>query len=309
MKPRRRRGRRETLGKVSAFSVSPRLNEIRAIDKTVKLEFTKMHGLGNDMIVIDSLQTGFIASPDQARFLCDRRWGIGADQILILLPSKIADFKMRIFNSDGSEVEMCGNGIRCLARFIRERGLSAKKALAIETLAGIIRPEIAGGMVRVDMGEPIFDAAKVPVRGQGKIQNTVLMVDGDPFEISAVSMGNPHCVIVSDNVDDVPLSEIGPKIEHHPWFPQRANVEFVQVIDRHRIKVRVWERGAGLTLACGTGACAAAVALMDQKITERRITVALPGGDLDISWDPETNRVWMTGPAVEVFRGEITIPG
>jgi len=275
----------------------------------LQLRFTKMHGLGNDMIVIDSLGGGFVPTPGQARFLCDRRRGVGADQILVLLPSNKADFIMRIFNADGSEVEMCGNGIRCLALYIRDRGLSAKNPLAIETLAGIIRPEIVGKLVRVDMGKPVFDPAKVPVkiRGQRKVKDTVLRVDDDTFRMSAVSMGNPHCVIPVDDVDAVPLSTIGPRIEHHPWFPKRTNVEFVEAISRTRLKVRVWERGAGATLACGTGACAAAVGMMDLGKAGRKVTATLPGGDLEIRWDRKTNHVWMTGPAVEVFNGSINL--
>jgi diaminopimelate epimerase len=266
-----------------------------------------MHGLGNDMIVIDSLRGGFVPTAKQARFLCERRRGIGADQILVLLPSKKADFRMRIFNQDGSEVEMCGNGIRCLALYIRDRGLSKKNPLAIETLAGIIRPRIVGRKVRVDMGEPIFEPAKVPVkvRGKHKVQNAILRIDDDAFPMSALSMGNPHCVIPVENVDDVPLAMIGPRIEHHPSFPRRTNVEFVQALSRTRLKVRVWERGAGATLACGTGACAAAVAMMDRGKADRKVTMTLPGGDLEIKWDQKTNHVWMTGPAVEVFNGSI----
>jgi len=273
----------------------------------MKLEFTKMHGLGNDMIVIDSLDNGFAPSTEQAQLLCDRRLGIGADQILLLLPSEAADYKMLIFNSDGSEVEMCGNGIRCLARYIRDRGISDKNPLEIETLAGIIKPELKGDLVRVDMGEPAFDPEKIPAHGDGKLQDIMIRVNGDTFKMSAVSMGNPHCVIAVDNVDEVPLGELGPRIEHHAWFPNRANVGFVQIIDRAHLKVRVWERGAGATLACGTGACAAAVVIADLGRADRKVTVTLPGGDLEIEWDKDTNHVWMTGPALEVFRGVINI--
>jgi diaminopimelate epimerase len=268
-----------------------------------------MHGIGNDMIVIDSRKSGFTPSAKQARFLCDRRLGIGADQVLILLPSGKADFRLRIFNADGSEVEMCGNGIRCLALYIRGRGISRKNPLAIETLAGIIRPQIIGKMVKVDMGEPVFDPAKVPVKikGRHKVKDMALEVDDDQFRVSAVSMGNPHCVIPVDNVDQVPLLEIGPRIERHPWFPRRTNVEFVQALSPSRLKVRVWERGAGATLACGTGACAAAVGMMDLGRIKRDVTVSLPGGGLKIKWDQKTNHVFMTGPAVEVFDGTIVL--
>lgn len=273
----------------------------------MKIEFTKMHGLGNDVIVIDSLDSGFVPDQGEARFLCKRRLGVGADQVLVLLPSQTADFQMKIINADGSEVEMCGNGIRCLAKYIHDRGISDKNPLEIETLAGIIRPELLGEMVRVDMGEPVFDADKVPVKGEGKISDEAIMVDDHVFRMSAVSMGNPHCVIQVEDVEGVPLSDLGPRLEHHPWFPNRTNVEFVQVLDRARLKVRVWERGAGETLACGTGACAAAVAMIDMDRAERELTITLPGGDLEIKWDRQTNAVWMTGPALEVFCGEVEI--
>jgi diaminopimelate epimerase len=273
-----------------------------------------MHGLGNDMIVVDGRGSGFTPTADQARYICDRRRGVGADQMLILLPSSSADFKMRIFNQDGSEVEMCGNGIRCLALYIHERGISASNPLEIETLAGVIRPERRDGMVRVDMGEPVFDPEKIPVSpelaraaGNGKIQNCPIEAGGHHFVMSAVSMGNPHCVIPVDDVDGIPLETIGPLFEHHPWFPKRTNVEFTQVVDRGHLRVRVWERGAGATLACGTGACGAAVALMDLGRADRRVIVALPGGNLDIEWDQATNRVFMTGPAVFVFDATIEL--
>jgi len=273
----------------------------------MEIKFTKMHGLGNDMIVIDSLEGGFVPDSEQARRLCHRRLGIGADQILVLLPSESVDFKMLIFNSDGSEVEMCGNGIRCLARYIHDRGISDKDPLDIETLAGTIRPELAGDMVRVDMGEPAFDADKIPFRGEGKVRNHLMRVDATAFYLNAVSMGNPHCVVKVDDVDEVPLKRLGPLFETHDLFPNRTNVEFVQVMDRGRLKVRVWERGAGATLACGTGACAAAVVMMDLDLADRQVVVNLPGGDLEIEWDQDTNHVFMTGPATEVFQGEISI--
>ena len=284
----------------------------------MKLEFTKMHGLGNDMIVIDSLAAGWVPSPEQARFLGDRRRGVGADQMLILLPSTTADFRMRIFNQDGSEVEMCGNGIRCLARYIHARGLSAQNPLAIETLAGIIRPERQGDQVRVNMGAPVFAAEKIPIAADPAVGGTrtlpgerlrdrVIEVDELRFHMSAVSMGNPHCVIPFASVAEVPLEVWGPKLEHHPWFPRRANVEFVEVIDRGHLKVRVWERGAGATLACGTGACAAAVVMIDLGLADPDLVVSLPGGDLAISWQPPAGPVFMTGPATFVFEGVIEL--
>jgi diaminopimelate epimerase len=280
----------------------------------MKLQFTKMHGLGNDMIVIDSLASGWVPRPDQARFLGDRRRGVGADQMLILLPSSTADFKMRIFNQDGSEVEMCGNGIRCLARYIHARGLSPKNPLAIETLAGIIRPERKGDQVRVDMGAPVFEAERIPLAADlartlkgARPRDQVIQVDDDSFRMSAVSMGNPHCVIPVERVDEVPLETFGPRLEHHPWFPRRANIEFVEVIGRAHLKVRVWERGAGATLACGTGACAAAVAMIDLGLADPDLIVSLPGGDLAISWQPPAGPVFMTGPATFVFEGVIEL--
>lgn len=266
-----------------------------------------MHGLGNDMIVLDSRESGWTPSAAQAVKLCDRRFGVGADQILALLTSSQADFRMAIYNADGSEVEMCGNGIRCLARFIRDRGILLKDRLEIETLAGIIRPEIRGDLVRVDMGEPIFDPMRIPISVHVRPRDLALEAAGRVFKISAVSMGNPHCVIKVDDVEEVDLEEIGPKIERHPWFPKRTNVEFVQVIDRGRVRVRVWERGSGVTLACGTGACASAVAMIDLGHCDRRVLVTLPGGDLEIEWDEKTSRVFMTGPAVEVFTGAIEL--
>lgn len=271
------------------------------------LQFTKMHGIGNDMIVLDSRSSGRLPTAAEAVRLCDRRFGVGADQILVLLTSAVADFRMAIFNADGSDVEMCGNGIRCLARFIRDRGISAKNPLLIETPAGIIRPEVRGELVRVDMGEPILEPARIPVALPTRPRDTELSVDGRTYRVSAVSMGNPHCVIPVDDVAAVPLSEVGPQIERHSWFPRRTNVEFVQVEGRGRVRARVWERGSGITLACGTGACASAVALMDLGRCDRRVTVALPGGELEIEWDEKTNRVFMTGPAVEVFTGEIEL--
>jgi diaminopimelate epimerase len=267
-----------------------------------------MHGLGNDMIVVNSLGRGWAPTAAAARYLCERRLGIGADQMLILLPSTAADFRMLTFNADGSEVEMCGNGIRCLARWLQARGITQKNPLALETRAGIIRPEVIGELVRVDMGEPEFDAERVPVQGAGRVQDVEMSVEGRAIRMSAVSMGNPHCVIRVPDAAQVPLSELGPKIENHPWFPRRTNVEFVEVVNRGRLRVRVWERGAGATLACGTGACAAAVVMIAQGFADRKVTVGLPGGDLEIEWDEKSNRVLMTGPATFVFEGVIEVP-
>ncbi len=292
--------------------------------------FVKMHGSGNDFILIDCLSSGCGMKDAEfesiSRKLCNRRFGIGADQLLLLYPSNIADFRMRILNADGSEVEMCGNGIRCLAKYIWDRNLSDKKVLAVETLAGIIKPEKAGGMVKVDMGEPIFESEKIPVNIQrpdggspnaerasrvtsassNLIMDYPLQVEEQEFKVTCLSMGNPHAVIVADGVLNYPVTYYGPMIETHPAFPRRINVEFIEVLSRQEIRMRVWERGAGETMACGTGASAVAVASHIKGLTDRTVTIHLPGGDLFIEWGAD-NHVYMSGPAVEVFRGTIEI--
>lgn len=294
----------------------------------MNLAFTKMHGLGNDFIVIDcrgrAINYKLSAISELSRRLCHRRLGIGADQMILLYDSTVADFRMRILNADGSEVEMCGNGIRCFAKYIWDRGLSAKDSLDVETLAGIIRPEKSGAMVRVDMGAPVFEPEKIPIKitkamgdGQGangsrftthdsRILDLPLKILDREFKITCVSMGNPHAVIVVENVDDFVVGRYGPLIENHALFPKRTNVEFIQVIDRGRIRMRVWERGSGETMACGTGASAAAVAANMKGLTDRRVTVVLTGGELVIEWKDD-DRVYMTGPAAEVFEGRIDI--
>lgn len=281
----------------------------------MKTRFVKMHGLGNDFILIDCLGQEFGIRDsdlgDLSRQLCNRRFGIGADQLLLLYPSTAADFKMRIFNADGSEVEMCGNGIRCLAKYIWDRGYSDKMVLAIETPAGIIMPERIDGLVRVDMGKPFLEAERIPVNiphPPPALIDHPLQVEGREFKITCVSMGNPHTVIVVDNLSDFPVPYYGQMIENHPIFPQRTNVDFIEVMNSSEIKMRVWERGAGETMACGTGASAAAVASHIMGLTERNVTVHLPGGDLFIEWKDD-NHVCMAGPAVEVFTGEINITG
>jgi diaminopimelate epimerase len=300
----------------------------------MKMHFTKMHGLGNDFILIDCRKntSGIRELDTMAKYLCHRRFGIGADQLLLLYPSRIADFKMRIFNADGSEVEMCGNGIRCLAKYIWDRKISRREILQIETLAGIMKPERAGAMVKVDMGEPIFEPEKIPVklnpirlrRIKSKVQNpkskitnlkyqiSNLIVDyplkikNREFKITCVSMGNPHAVIVVKDVSDFPVAYYGPLIENHPIFPKRTNVEFIEVLNPSEITMHVWERGAGETMACGTGASAVAVASHVKGLTGRTATVHLLGGDLYIEWAPD-NHVYMTGPAEKVFEGTIEI--
>jgi len=291
----------------------------------MKIHFTKMHGLGNDFILIDcrgqACPSGTKNLQDISRQLCDRRFGIGADQILLLGNSSKADFQMRILNADGSEVEMCGNGIRCLAQYIWDRRLSEKDVLEIETLAGIMKPERSGDMIKVDMGEPISEPEKIPVSltresnpplppfskgGMGGIIDYPLQVADREFKITCISMGNPHAVIVVDDVSGFPVTYYGPMIETHSIFPRKTNVEFIQVLNRAEIKMRVWERGSGETMACGTGAAAAAVASSLKGLTEKTVTVHLLGGDLLIE-QAVNKHVYMTGPAAEVFEGSVDI--
>ncbi|MBI5194197.1 MAG: diaminopimelate epimerase [Nitrospirae bacterium] len=274
----------------------------------MKLKFTKMHGLGNDFILIDAIaQKGLPQLSSFCKEYSDRRFGIGFDQALILYPSTKADFRMEIFNADGSQVEMCGNGIRCFAKYIWDRGLSDKEELAVETLGGIIKPEKAGDLVRVDMGEPILDGPAIPVNLEGRIKGYPLSIEDREFRMSCVSMGNPHAVIFMDNVKSFPVTKYGPFIENHTLFPKRTNVEVVEVINKEEVRMRAWERGSGETLACGTGACASAVASYLNGFTGREVTVHLAGGDLKIEWSEKDNHVYMTGPAVEVFSGEVSI--
>ncbi|MCS7266050.1 MAG: diaminopimelate epimerase [Armatimonadetes bacterium] len=276
--------------------------------------FAKMHGLGNDFVVIGALDEMPVPEEslsDFARFVCDRHFGIGADGVIWILPSQVADFKMRIFNPDGSEAEMCGNGIRCAVKWFHDRDYSKSASVSVETLAGIknVWVQESDGKtkwVTVNMGEPIFQPSLIPTTlGDGeKAIEVPLLVEGiGSFTASAVSMGNPHCVIFADDVDSLPIEEIGPKIEHHPAFPQRTNVEFVEILSPKDLKVRVWERGAGLTLACGTGACAALVIAALTERSERSAQIQLLGGNLKIEWRND-GKVYMTGPATEVFQGE-----
>ena len=274
----------------------------------MKIPFTKMHGLGNDFIVIDCRMIALSPQPSAlsglSRRLCHRRFGIGADQVLLLYNSQKADFLMRIYNADGSEVEMCGNGIRCFAKYIWDRKLSGKSVLEIETAAGIIKPEKAADMVKVDMGIPVLEGRQIPVDLDGVIKDYPLTIDDKTFTITCVSMGNPHAVIFVDEVEGFDVPRYGSRVEAHRLFPKKINVEFVQVIDRKTLRMRVWERGAGETMACGTGASAAAVAANLKGIAEKKVTVKLLGGDLLIELD-ENGHVYMTGPAEEVFEGTI----
>ncbi|MCX8028287.1 MAG: diaminopimelate epimerase [Thermodesulfovibrionales bacterium] len=277
------------------------------------IDFVKMQGTGNDFVLIDCLQNvEFCKTKDLsqiARYLCDRRFGVGADQILLLRPSDKADFMMDIYNADGSQVEMCGNGIRCIARYIWDKGLSKGEILNIETLAGIIRPKKEGNLVSVDMGEPIFlpDLIPTTINTNPPIVDYPIHVLDKDFKITCLSMGNPHAVIVLDEeIDSFDVVKYGSIIETHSLFPKRINVEFINIVDRNTIKMRVWERGSGETLACGTGACASAVACMIKGLVEKDVEVRLRGGNLYISW-AQDKHVYMKGPAEEVFRGRIKI--
>lgn len=277
------------------------------------MKFTKMQGLGNDFILVDGSKEKLPENLGElSQKLCDRHFGIGADGLVLILPSQIADVRMRIFNSDGSEPEMCGNVIRCFARLVYDLNIVRKHTIKVETLAGIIVPELIFSQeqvvsVRVDMGEPRLERSLIPMEGPpGKVVDEAVQVDGNTYKVTCVSMGNPHCITFVSNVDDVPLADIGPKLETHPLFPRKTNVEFIHVLNKDEVNMRVWERGAGETLACGTGACATAVACVLNGLTNRAITVHLTGGDLHIEW-AENNHVYMTGPGQYVFTGEIAI--
>ena len=274
------------------------------------LRFTKMHGLGNDFVMIDAVSQSVTLTPEQVRRLADRRFGVGCDQLLLvekaLQPG--TDFRYRIFNADGGEVEQCGNGARCFARFVRDQGLTTKSELAVETLAGIIYPKIeADGAVTVNMGVPRFEPRDVPFEAGARQPVYDLDVDGVAVPVTVLSMGNPHAVQVVVDVERAPVATQGPKIEHHPRFPKRVNAGYMQVQDRSHVYVRVWERGAGETLACGTGACAAVVAGRVRGLLDENVAVRVRGGTLQISWRGEGEPVWMTGPAVRVFEGEIDL--
>lgn len=276
------------------------------------MKFTKMNGLGNDFIVVAGEQQLPGNAPELAIELCNRFFGIGADGLVYILPSDIADFRMRIINSDGSEAEQCGNAIRCVAKYVYDNGLTDKEELTIETLgagAQTVQLTVESGKVqtvRVDMGAPILNGLQVPTTVDAeKVIEHPIEVDGREFRFTAVSMGNPHCVIYVDDAANFDLAAWGPKLETHPLFPRKINVEFVTVKSRTHTDMRVWERGAGPTLACGTGACATVVSSVLNGYTDRTATVSLKGGDLLIEWNESDNHVYMTGPAAEVFRGSL----
>jgi diaminopimelate epimerase len=276
----------------------------------MRLAFSKMHGLGNDFVVIDGVRQTLQLTPDLVRRLADRRFGIGCDQLLVVErpTTSAADFRYRIYNSDGGEVEQCGNGVRCFARFVRDQGLTTKTDIAVETLAGIVYPRVeADGQVTVNMGAPRFAPADVPFDAGSRQDVYPLQVDGQTVQVTVLSMGNPHAVQVVDDVDSAPVAVQGPLIEHHPRFPRRVNAGYLQVVDPGHARLRVYERGAGETLACGTGACAAMVAGRLRGLLAEDVEVALRGGRLRIAWRGEGEPVWMTGPATHVFDGTIDV--
>ena len=275
------------------------------------LEFSKMHGLGNDFVVIDGLTTPIALSTAQVRHIADRRFGVGCDQILIAEPATRhdADVRYRIYNRDGSETEHCGNGVRCLARFLHDRGLANGRELRVETANGLAVVRLReDGQVTVDMGVPVLEPAAIPFRAPERAPRYPLELDGRRLEVGAVSMGNPHLVLEVADVDTAPVESDGPLLERHPDFPNRVNVGFMQVRDRGSIRLRVYERGAGETLACGTGACAAVVAGRLWGRLDGAVTAQLPGGSLLIEWDGEGGSVHMTGPASHVFDGLMSLP-
>ena len=276
----------------------------------MKLKFSKMHGLGNDFVVLDGIRQPVSLTPEQLRYLADRHFGVGCDQILLVEAAGQpgVDFRYRIFNADGGEVEQCGNGARCFVRFVHDAGLTAKHEISVETQSGIIAPRLEDdGSVTVNMGVPRFLPADIPFLGEGEAVIHVLDVANEMLEISVVSMGNPHAVQVVGDVERAPVGTQGPLIENHARFPQRVNAGFMQIVDRHAIKLRVFERGSGETLACGTGACAAAVTGIRRGLLDSPVRVTTRGGDLTIAWAGPGQPVMMTGPAVTVFTGEIEL--
>ena len=274
------------------------------------LRFTKMHGLGNDFMVLDLVSQHAHVQPKHVKLWGDRNTGVGFDQLLIVeAPSSPdVDFRYRIFNADGSEVEQCGNGARCFARFVQDKRLTTKRRIRVETKGGVIELNIrADGQIGVDMGPPRLVPSEIPFQADAEALSYPLTVDGQQLEIAAISMGNPHAVLRVDDLDKAPVHELGPRIEHHPRFPQRVNAGFLQVVDRQHARLRVWERGVGETQACGTGACAAAVAGIRQGWLQSPVQIDLPGGRLHIEWAGPGQPVMMTGPAVRVYEGQVRL--
>lgn len=279
------------------------------------MKFTKMHGIGNDYVYVDCTEKDLKHPEEISRYVSDRHFGIGSDGMILIRNSDAADFRMSMYNADGSQGEMCGNGIRCVAKYVYDYGLTDKEEIAIETLAGIkyLKLTVEDGKVskvRVNMGKPILEPEKIPVEAERvPVVREPICVCGRKWEMTCVSMGNPHAVIfIEEPVKEFPLEQIGPHFENHERFPRRTNTEFVRVIDRSTMEMRVWERGSGETLACGTGTCATAVAGVLCGLCDRKVTVHLLGGDLEIEWDEKDNCVYMTGSATTVFDGEIALP-
>ena len=273
------------------------------------IQFTKMHGLGNDFVVIDAISQSVALTSQQVRYIADRHFGIGCDQLLLVekADDPAAEFRYRIFNADGGEVEQCGNGARCFAVFVRDRGLTSSSVIPVETAGGLIELRIEGDQVTVDMGVPDFEPESLPFVAEKRADSYDLVVNGDEYAIGAVSMGNPHAVLIVDDVDTAPVERLGAAIESHEKFPQRVNVGFMQVVSRNEIRLRVYERGAAETLACGTGACAAVAVGQQKGDLDEEVTVRLPGGELMIRWQGEGQTLLMTGPATTVFQGSISI--
>lgn len=277
------------------------------------MKFTKMQGLGNDYVYVNCFEEKIENPPAVARYVSDRHFGIGSDGLIMINPSEVADFEMEMYNADGSRGEMCGNGIRCVAKYVYDYGLTDNTQISVETLGGIkyLDLTVEDGkvvLVKVDMGKPELKSDLIPIISENeKVIDEPIEVDGQVYHMTGVSMGNPHTVIYVDDVKNLDLEKIGPKFENHERFPKRINTEFVHCIDRNTVEMRVWERGSGETLACGTGACAVAVASILNNLTDTRVTVKLLGGDLQIEWDREKNHVFMTGPAKVVFDGVIDI--
>ena len=276
----------------------------------MEISFTKMQGLGNDFVVIDATSRPIDLSMEQIRFLANRRFGVGCDQVLLVEPPRQpnVDFTYRIFNADGGEVEQCGNGARCFARYVRDHGLTRKADISVATSGGVIVLHVeADGQITVDMGVPRFEPDEIPFAAEARAEIYPLALGATEVEIGVVSMGNPHAVLRVEQVDSAPVTSLGPEIEVHERFPRRVNVGFMQVVDRQHIRLRVYERGAGETLACGTGACAAVVVGRQRGWLDDKVTVTLPGGELKIRWLGEGHSVMMTGPAVSVFEGRVRL--
>ena len=277
------------------------------------MKFTKMQGLGNDYVYVNCFQEKIQNPSEVAIKVSNRNFGVGSDGLIMINPSKVADFEMEMYNADGSRGEMCGNGIRCVGKYVYDYGLTDKTSIAVETLGGIkyLDFTVENGkvkLVKVDMGSPELVPSNIPIVAEGdSVIDAPIVVDGKEYRMTGVSMGNPHTVVYLDDVQGLEIEKIGPKFENHERFPKRINTEFARVIDRNTVEMRVWERGSGETLACGTGACAVAVASILNGLTEDKVTVKLLGGDLQIEWDRKANKVYMTGPAEVSFEGEIEI--